>query len=83
MTFREWWDAKVPAGQKRNALLAEAANKRLVSAARGLRDLSDDELIAKAEARTSMSHPYREMEMQRRLKDSIQALTTETAKARW
>jgi hypothetical protein len=45
--------------------------------------MTDEELISAAEARTSLSHPYHEMEMQRRLKDSIDALTLETCRARW
>ena len=53
------------------------------SAARRLQELTDDELIARAPAKTSLSHPHHEMEMQRRLKDSIEGLTRETARARW
>jgi hypothetical protein len=45
--------------------------------------MTDEELISAAEARTSLSHPYHEMEMQRRLKDSIDALALETRRARW
>lgn len=56
--------------EQQNARLAATARQRGVSAARSLRDLADDELIAQAEARTSLSHPYHEIEMQRRLKDS-------------
>jgi len=83
VTIRDWWEAKGRAVEQKNARLATAARERGISAARGLRDLPDDELIAQAQARTSLSHPYHEMEMQRRLKDSIEALTTETARARW
>ena len=83
MRIRDWWEAKGRAVEQKNARLATAARQRGISAARGLRDLPDDELIAQAQARTSLSHPYHEMEMQRRLKDSIEALTTETARARW
>ena len=50
---------------------------------RGLQGLTDDELIAQAPTRSSLSHPHHEMEMQRRLKDSIEKLTKETARARW
>jgi hypothetical protein len=59
------------------------ARERGVSAVRSLQELADDELIAQAPARTSLSHPHHEMEMQRRLKDSIDRLTRETARARW
>jgi hypothetical protein len=83
MTVREWWDAKVRANEQRSAREIMAARHRGVSAVRGLRELTDDELIAESPARNSLSYPHHEMEMQRRLKDSIQALTTETAKARW
>ncbi len=47
-----------------------------------LRGLTDDELIAAAEARTSMSHPYYEMEMQRRLKDTTLTQIAESRKGR-
>jgi hypothetical protein len=45
-------------------------------------ELTDDELIAAAEARTSMSHPYHEMEMQRRLKHAPLAQIAESRKGR-
>ena len=48
----------------------------------GLQALSDEDLIAAAEARTSLSHPDAEMEMQRRLKVAIQELTREAGRAR-
>jgi hypothetical protein len=44
--------------------------------------LSDEELIAQAPARTSLSKPRHEMEMQRRLKVATENLTAETQKAR-
>jgi hypothetical protein len=53
------------------------------SRVRGLRALTDDELIAQAPPQSSLSRPAHQMEMQRRLKDSIEGLTKETAKARW
>lgn len=83
MNIRDWWDAKGRAVGEKNARLAAAVRDQGIAAARGLRDLSDDELIAQAEARTSLSHPYHEMEMQRRLKDAIVGLTMESTKARW
>ena len=48
----------------------------------GLAALSDEDLIAAAPARTSLSHPYHEMEMQRRLKASIGELIAESVRAR-
>jgi hypothetical protein len=82
-SVRPWWDAKGRAFEEKNAREAAAYRERAVSGVRSLRDLSDDELIAASPARSSLSHPHHEMEMQRRLKDSIEALTKETAKARW
>jgi len=82
MPLREWWEAKVRAGEQQAARDAEAGRERRVSRIRGLRELTDDELIALSPARSSLSYAHNEMEMQRRLKDSIEALTAETAKAR-
>jgi hypothetical protein len=61
----------------------QAAKERLDAKIRGLASLSDEELMAKAPARAPFAFPWHEMEMQRRLKDSIEGLTKETAKARW
>lgn len=83
MTVREWWDARVRAGEQKVARDAEVGHERRVSRIRGLQELTDDELIATSPARSSLSYAHNEMEMQRRLKDSIDALTKETAKARW
>jgi hypothetical protein len=47
-----------------------------------LQDLTDQDLIASAPAQSSLSRPYAQMEMQRRLKDSIEALTAESKKSR-
>jgi hypothetical protein len=44
---------------------------------RGLARLSDDELIARAPANRSLSRPLPQMEMSRRLKDAVAALTAE------
>ena len=44
--------------------------------------LSDKDLIVKSAARTSMSHPDHEMEMQRRLKDAVELLTGEIITSR-
>ena len=82
MTIRDWWNARVRASEQKAARASLAAREQIDSNARGVQALTDDELIAQAPARTSFSHPRHEMEMQRRLKDSIEALTKETAKAR-
>jgi hypothetical protein len=79
---RPWWDAKGRAVEERNAREAATARHRAVSGVRGLRDLTDDELIAQAPARTSLSQPHHEMEMQRRLKDAVQDLTAEARLSR-
>lgn len=73
MTIREWWSAKGRAVEQKNARLAAVAGQQAVSAAGGLRDLSDGEFTALGEPWASLSHPDHEMEMQRRLKDSIEA----------
>lgn len=57
-----------------------AAQRRTV--AQKLAALSDEELITTAEARTSLSQPLHEMEMQRRLKVAMQEQTAESARAR-
>jgi hypothetical protein len=67
---------------RKNELQRQAWDARRQQRLEGLAGLSDEELIAAAEARTSLSHPYREMEMQRRLKAAIEDLTAESARAR-
>ncbi len=63
--------------QQRQAVEAHRRGKL-----QGLAALSDEDLIAAAEARTSFSHPYHEMEMQRRLKAAIGDLIAESVRAR-
>jgi hypothetical protein len=82
-SFRDGWNNAVRAGEDKSAQAARAMRHKGVAAAHHLQSMSDEELIAAAEARTSLSHPYHEMEMQRRLKDSIDALALETRRARW
>jgi hypothetical protein len=48
----------------------------------GLQVMSDEGLIASAEAGTSLSQAYPEMEMQRRLKAAIENLIKDSARAR-
>jgi hypothetical protein len=60
--------------EEKSARAARAARQKTVAAAHALQSMTDEELISAAEARTSLSHPYHEIEMQRRLKDSIDAL---------
>jgi hypothetical protein len=83
MTVRDWWDAKVSANRKKADEERTASRERRLLRAAGLREMTDDELIMQSPARSSLSYAHHEMEMQRRLKDSIEALTRETAKARW
>lgn len=82
MSIRGLWDARVRAGEQKSAQESTAARQKGVSAVRGLQDLTDEELIAQSPARSSLSVAHHEMEMQRRLKESIKALTDETARAR-
>lgn len=70
-------------GAKKVEADRRAAQERLDKRIRGLAALSDEELIAQASARTPVSFPWHEMEMQRRLKDSIEAQTAESRRARW
>lgn len=83
MTIREWRNAKGRAAARKNVRETGATWRPDVWDIRGLRKLTDAELIAKDPALANLSHQQLEMEMQRRLKDSIEELTKETAKARW
>jgi hypothetical protein len=83
VTIREWWEAQGRAAEEKSARLTAAAHQQGVASARRLQSLSDDELIAEVRPQSSLSRPVHEMEMQRRLKDSIEGLTKETARARW
>jgi hypothetical protein len=49
---------------------------------RQLSRMSDEELIAQTPGNTSFSRPLPQMEMSRRLKDAVEALTAETIKSR-
>jgi hypothetical protein len=83
MTLRGRLGARVRANQQKAAVARVAASERRLSRVLGLREMTDDELILRSPARSSLSYAHEEMEMQRRLKDSVEALTRETAKARW
>jgi hypothetical protein len=82
-SIRDRWNNAVRVGEEKSARAILDARQKAVYAAQGLQSVTDEELIATAPARTSLSHPDHEMEMQRRLKDSIDALTLETRRARW
>jgi hypothetical protein len=59
---------------------AQEIGDRLAQQAEKIRELarlSDDELIAQTPANTSLSRPLPQMEMSRRLKDAVEALTAE------
>jgi hypothetical protein len=67
--------------EKHRALEAEAAEQRRTTA-QELAALSDEDLITTAPAQSSLSHPYNQMEMQRRLKVAIQEQTAESVRGR-
>jgi hypothetical protein len=73
-------------GARRTAEKQQAAEVRAAehrrTIAQELAALSDEDLITKSAARSSLSHPYHEMEMQRRLKVAIQEQTAESVQAR-
>ena len=81
-SIREWWSNAQRASEQKVAAAADAARQNDTAMVNHPRRLTDDELIAAAEARTSMSHPYHEMEMQRRLKDATLAQIAESRKGR-
>ena len=80
--IKTWWADAQRITERKAAAAADTARQNDAAMVNHLRGLTDDELIAAAEARTSMSHPYHEMEMQRRLKDSILAQVAESRKGR-
>jgi hypothetical protein len=81
-SIREWWSNAQRAGEQKAVAAADAARQNDAAMVNHLRGLTDDELIAAAEALTSMSHPYHEMEMQRRLKDTTLAQIAESRRGR-
>jgi hypothetical protein len=68
---------------RKNRQAAEARQAGHRAHLKGIAALSDDDLIAGTEAQVSFATPYHQMEMQRRLKDSIDALAAESRRARW
>jgi hypothetical protein len=80
--FGEFWKNAEHKQQLRTAYATAVARQADAVRINNLRALSEDELIAQAPNRTPLSSPDHEMELQRRLKDSIEALTAETTKAR-
>jgi hypothetical protein len=81
-SIREWWADAQRAGEQKAARAAEDARRRAVAHVNRLQALTDDELIASAPAKTSLSTPDHEMEMQRRLKDAILAQIAESRRGR-
>lgn len=70
--------------EEKSARAARDWQQKAVTAAHGLQSMTDEELIATAPPRNGLSsRPDHEMEMQRRLKDSIDALTEEAHRTRW
>lgn len=80
--IREWWSSAQRAGEQKAAAEAAAAHERVIAGISSLRDLPDDELIAKVGPRNTFTPPHEEMEMQRRLKDAILTQIAESRKAR-
>lgn len=81
-SIREWWSNAQRVGAQKAAAEAAATHKRVIAGISSLRDLPDDELIAKVGPRNSFTFPHEEMEMQRRLKDAILAQIAESRKGR-
>jgi methyl coenzyme M reductase gamma subunit len=81
-SFREWWSNAQRVGAQKAVAEADAAHKRVTAGVRSLRDLSDDELIAKVGPRNTFTSPVEEMEMQRRLKDAVLAQIAESRRGR-
>jgi hypothetical protein len=81
-SIREWWADAQRAGEQKAARAAEDARRRAVAHVNSLQALTDDELIASAPPKSSLSTPDHEMEMQRRLKDAILAQTAESRRGR-
>jgi hypothetical protein len=80
--IKTWWANAQRVGEQKAAAAADAAHKRAIAGINSLRDLPDDELISKVGPRNTFSYPHEEMEMQRRLKDAIEANTREGAAGR-
>ena len=81
-SIREWWSNAQRVGAQKAAAEAGAAHKRVIAGISSLRDLPDDELIAKVGPRNTFTSPHEEMEMQRRLKDAILAQIAESRRGR-
>jgi hypothetical protein len=73
----ERWKNAQRAAEEKAARATEAAWLRGLAEVGSLHALTDDELIASAPAKTSLSTPAHEMEIERRLKDAIETLTGE------
>lgn len=82
MSLKTWWTDAIRRGEEKNSKAAEAAREAKVRTIVRLEDLTDRELIAAAPAQSSLSFPHHQMEMQRRLKDAIEAQTAESRKSR-
>jgi hypothetical protein len=83
-SIRDKWNNAVRLGEEKSARAARASQQKAVTTVHGLQGMTDEELIAAAPPRNSLSsRSDHEMEMQRRLKDSINALTEEARRTRW
>lgn len=81
-SIKEWWANAQRITEQKAAAATEAARHNDAAMINRLRSLTDDELIAATQVRTSFSHPYQEMEMQRRLKDAIVDQVAESRRGR-
>ena len=81
-SIKEWWANAQRVGEQKAARAADDARRRAAAHVNHLRALTDDELIASAPAKSSLSTPDHEMEMQRRLKDATLAQVAESRKGR-
>jgi hypothetical protein len=69
-------DSRLPRGERQAQEIRNRLEQR-ADEVRELARLSDDKLITQTPANTSLSRPLPQMEMSRRLKDSVEALTAE------
>jgi hypothetical protein len=81
-SIKMWWARSQRITEQKAAAAADTARQNDAAMVNHLRSLTDVELITAAEARTSMSHPYHAMEMQRRLKNAVLAQVAESRRGR-
>ena len=83
VNLKDRFEARIQRGQANlDRQDAEFQQQRLARIS-SLQTLSDEELIAQAENLHGCNQPHHQMEMQRRLKNSVIGLTTQAERARW